>query len=108
MTLPEYQTTKLDGDLCQIVFDPPVTKAALGVPFSFLVMQREGTEIDATRFGRVIEVRCDPSHWVAFLETRGEEPESIAEFKESVGYVEPEPVEEPAEAVAEAEESKSS
>jgi len=104
MILPDYQATKLDGDQCQIVFDPPVTKATLGVPFSFLVLQRDGAEVDTTRFGRVMEVRCDPSHWVAFLETRGEEPEKIAAFKERVGYVEPAPKEEPvAEAVAKSE-----
>lgn len=101
MILPDYQSTKLEGDLCQIVFDPPVTKANLGVPFSFLVLQRDGNEVDTTRFGRVMEIRCDPSHWVAFLETRGEEPESIATFKDQVGFVDPTPVEAVPDAVAE-------
>ena len=94
MVLPDYKATKMEGDLCQILFDPPVTKAQLGIPFSYLVLQRETTEVDTTRFGRVMEVRCDPSHWVAFLETRGEDPEKIAAFKESVGHVDPVPEEE--------------
>lgn len=105
MLLPDYKSQRIDSDLCQIVFDPPVTKATLGIPFSFLVMQRETTEVDATRFGRVVEVRCDPSHWVAYLRTRGEEPEKIAAFMENVGYVEPVPAEAEAEAVEAAAES---
>jgi len=102
MILPDYQATKLDSELCQIVFEPPVTKSNLGIPFSYLVLQRDGAEVDTTRFGRVMEIRCNPSHWVAYLETRGEQPEKIAAFKESVGYVDPtpEPEEEPVEAAA--------
>ena len=98
MMLPDYQFEKDGTDRVKIKFHPPVTKSNLGVPFSFLVLQQPATEVKTTRFGRVTEVQCETGNWVSFLKTSGVLAERVEEFKDSVGYVEPEP---PAEEKAE-------
>lgn len=90
--LPPYEATRVDDGVVRITFDPPATKARLGIPFSFLVMQEKDTHIKATRFGRIEEVTCGASRWVSYLKTRGVPQEQIDDFKETVDYQEPEPV----------------
>ncbi len=99
--LPPYEVQPVENGLVRITFDPPITKAALGIPFSYLVMQRKETQLRSNRFGRIQEVTCEASHWVSYLKTLGVPLEVVNDFKETVGYQEPEPVPEPvAEAVA--------
>ena len=98
--LPPYEAQSVENGVVRIIFDPPITKAELGIPFSFLVMQRKETQLLSNRFGRIQEVTCEASHWVSYLKTLGVPMEAINDFKETVSYQEPEPVPEPvAEAV---------
>jgi hypothetical protein len=101
--LPPYEAQPVQNGVVRITFDPPITKAALGIPFSFLVMQRKETQLTATRFGRIQEITCEANHWVAYLKTLGVPIEQVNDFKEIVGYQEPEPSPEPAVAAVEKE-----
>ncbi len=94
--LPPYEVQSVENGDVRITFDPPITRAELGIPFSFLVLQRKESQVLTTRFGRVKEVTCQASHWVAYLKTLGAPLEQINDFKETVGYQEPEPTPEPA------------
>jgi hypothetical protein len=91
MKLPDYDFQKANDNSVSITFKPPVTKAALGIPFSFLVLQQPTTEIKATRFDRIERIECETSRWISYLTTRGIPEERIAEFKSKVGWVDPEP-----------------
>lgn len=98
MSLPDYDFQKANETSVAITFKPPVTKATLGIPFSFLVLQQPTTEIKATRFDRIERIECETIRWISYLKTRGIPEERIAEFKSKVGWVDPEP---PAPAVEE-------
>jgi hypothetical protein len=106
MNLPDYQFERIDEKRVRIKFEPPVTKSTLGIPFSFLVLQQKATQVKATRFDRIFEIECEIDKWVSYLKTKGVAPERLEDFKDTVGYREPEPVpeesaaEEPATAAA--------
>ncbi|MCK6495494.1 hypothetical protein L6Q85_04440 [bacterium] len=91
MNYPQFEATSESEGFANITFDPPVTRGELGLPFSYLVQQRKESQVLITRFGRIFEVTCLASHWVAYLTTHGYPPEVLDDFKEAVGYVEPEP-----------------
>jgi hypothetical protein len=95
MMLPPYESKSVEIGFVTNSFDSPITKAELGIPFSFLERQRTETQLTANRFGRIQEITCEASHWVSFLKTRGTPEEQISDFKETVGYQEPEPTPEP-------------
>lgn len=101
--LPPYDVQSVSDSLVRITFDPPITRAALGIPFSFLVLQRKENQVSTTRFGRVQEVTCEAGHWVSYLKTLGAPPEQINDFKETAGYQEPEPLPKPVAATVEKE-----
>jgi hypothetical protein len=90
--LPEYQASATKEGLVQIEFDPPVTKGTLGIPFSYVVLQDKNTALESNRFGRIRRLTCEASRWASYLKTYGLPLEHIEDFKERVGYVEPEPV----------------
>jgi hypothetical protein len=92
MTIPQYEIIRLDDGVVKITFDPPVTKATLGIPCSFLVLQEKETILQETRFGRIAAITCRTERWLSYLKTSGQPVEIIEEFKETVGYQEPEPV----------------
>ena len=91
MNLPDYDFQKTNDGRVSITFKPPVTKANLGVPFSFLVLQQPTTEVKATRFDRIQRIECETGKWISYLKTKGVADDRIAEFKSKVGWVEPEP-----------------
>ena len=101
--LPPYEFESIENSHVRITFDPPVTRAELGLPFSFLVLQRNGNQVATTRFGRVKEVICEAGHWVSYLRTSDAPLEQIEDFKEAVGYQEPVCIAEPAPAGSEKE-----
>ncbi len=93
--LPPYEVQSVENGIVKITFDPPITKSQLGIPFSFLVMQRKETQLRSTRFGRIQEITCEAGHWVSYLKTLGVPPEVINDFKETADYQEPESTPEP-------------
>lgn len=101
MKYPTFQVTTVSEGMVKIQFDPPVTRGELGLPFSYLVHQQKESQVLITRFGRIYEVTCRASHWVAYMNTHGFPIEEIEDFKEAVGYTEPEPAVAPAVAAEE-------
>lgn len=101
--LPPYEFQSIENSHVRITFDPPATRAELGLPFSYLVLQRNGNQVTTTRFGRVKEVTCEAGHWVSYLKTSNAPLEQIEDFKEAVGFQEPVSITEPAAADSEKE-----